>query len=349
MNEKKSELSNNSTSDISMSAKKIQQPAKILSLKALYESKKPSPQKFLSNIDKSNFNAFAREEQKFIIDNIGKIDPNLSTTIGLLHKSRTHLHGKFSHSCAMFAEKLIRSEAKKLGVKLPDESATSHEILKSIHRMVKDHLSDDGVNKKGLNLIVIGALWLNRTKLLDFKEALNQIQKTALESTNNEIGQIEIGNIALEILTKPPVTPANLKKLISFSDAWNIETERAKSEARSATSALSSARSELDELKSQILNLENRLDDAQIELKQEKIKFNEEIQQHHGDRINVQHDLGGVRSRLQATLSRKIKSAVDIALEAVELDPPRIGVVKQELNSVIEIIEGEIDWLKSSD
>jgi hypothetical protein len=320
-----------------------------MSLRELYEMKRPNPQKFLSSVDKIGSNPFELTDQDAALAIQMTADSDLIVTTNLLYRSQLFRSGKYSYSCANFVERIIRREAKIHGSPLPEDNLPGVETYAALCSLASTKFKQEDRKKWALNLIAIGAMWLRARNRLSFDEAFRPIERLVIQKKPKSKTLLQTEETAFEILTKPPINVASIKKLCQFSEVWETERKQALDDARSANAALQIARSEIEAIKSRVTELENEVQSRKDENSRQIASYEDRLKQHHGERINVQHDLGGVRSRLLSSLNNKIRNPINIALEAIEVEPPRIGVVEQELNTALDSIERELKWLMSSD
>ena len=87
-----------------------------------YEHKKTKPEDFLSSLARNKTGGIISFEnntaKKKVLEHIDVFDKDFSKTLALVHKSRTHLKGKFKLGCARLAEEIVLQHLKKIILEL---------------------------------------------------------------------------------------------------------------------------------------------------------------------------------------------------------------------------------------
>jgi len=337
--------------DVSVMKKNTRQDSPIdLTLRGYYTSKQSSASKFLSALHKAKKSGFIEiDAEEKALTTINEHDPDLSKTLALLHKSKDHLKGKFHHCCANFAQKVIEDQLKRKRSPVPRFDVSPSERFKVICDAFSSDLEDKKLGKRAINAVAISVLWLNHLDSPNFEHIITRIRKFLSVKSKSQLTRTEIEKKAVGLIAAPPVTPANVKKLLSFAAAWEDETARERERSRNAAIELATAREKINSLREKNEKLSTSLEGNRVQREREKKEYEQKLEYNKGEYINIRHDLTSLRSRLNATLSRKIKEPIDRAKEAAGLDPPRLAYIEQELEIVARDVEKEIEWLKSSD
>ena len=333
--------------------KKVDSAATILDF---YKSNKLKPAAFLSNLSKNQNGGLGSTEnqaaKKEVLEKISVLDKDFSKTLSLVHKSRTHLKGKYKIGCARLAGEIVLQQLSKKGLGAVDDEAESIEILKQLCGSTSDGIKKKSTQKQSLNIVAVAILWLDQLKNLELKTGFHQLETFVSRGKGKTKKNTLPGNVgqqAIEIITKPPVTMANLEKYFLFIKPWKNQVNTLNTLLENLTEKIGDEKSRGAELLQKVGDLEEKLDDLQIEFGREKDASIAKEQRLEGERANLKCDLDQIKSRISSVLTGRIKKSIGGALEAVELNPPRTQFLIQELDAISVAIEEEVRWLRSLD
>ena len=321
-----------------------------------YEHKKLKPADFLSSLAKNKTGGINSGEnntaKKKVLENIDVLDKDFSRTLALVHKSRTHLNGKFKLGCARLAEEIVVQHLNKNRFRVVSSGTNPLEIFEELCRSVSKEIKKKSTQKKALNIIAVAFLWLNQLEELEFKAGVDELENFISQDNGkakNNMLQWGVDEKAIEVLTRPPITLKNLENYFVFLKSWKKEINKSNNRLNQIKDELDDEKSKSNELLGKMENLEEKLRNLQEEASREKEIFKRKEDQLEGKIVNLKCDVDNIKTKAGSILSGKIKSSLEQVRDALELDPPNLRVLNQEIEYISKTIEEEIVWLRSLD
>jgi hypothetical protein len=318
-------------------------------LESFYADKKANAGKFLATLLKNGNRTFETTDRERTFSRIDETDPFLQRTLTLAHKSLGFKSAVLAGPVIAWVAQIITSDLSKTSAWNIDPAESAHEVFSRVCQIYGPSLFNKKTEKRTGTLLMLAMLWLSHTRQLDATAAVSSLHRLSRKGDAREPSSHQLNRGALLLLARPPIKMPTLRAVLDFAQLWVIRANIAQGEAQrravEADGAIREARTLRDQLLSlqqEKSSLENRCSALSIEV----AGLNERLR---GEEITSTHARSDIRARQRAFLTSLLDRYFGTAVEAARMEPPRVAVVRERIEIAQELIQKEIEWLRSSD
>ncbi|ALJ34250.1 hypothetical protein D9623_00420 [Azospirillum brasilense] len=323
----------------------------ILSLHDYFRQEKPAAGPFLSGLRKAKPKGFEPDDVQAALRTLPETDPEFQKCFGLAQRALVEKSNSLAHACFQFVGQAVRQRlAAEFNLDI-DLETPAPDVFQAVAYAVKPALADKKLEKRAMALLLAAALWLFRTRQLDYAHVITTLRELVQPPDNTKqdptARQIQQNNY--RFLAQFGSRAATLKALADFIGPWIAQAQHMRSEAARQEQAASALRRDKEAL-------ERALADAQADLAASRARLAEAESRVASlekaldeERVGGRHRVTQVKADIQGFLTAQIMPLVADAGEAASLNPPRVHVVAERVETIGDRIGRKIEWLKSSD
>jgi len=323
----------------------VQRPAElpeaavVVQLYAFYSAKRPSASKFVRVLFKQRVEHFEQSDTQRILGELPTLDPALRKTAGL---AASVLRGKGAAqpACMEWLTTVLGLEF--------DGTWAEARSLRRAFQWYRQQLASgrSTAPARAFNALRIALLMLERERSIDPFELVSQISGVVESSRQRTKSDRDIEAAAARPFLKAS-SLTSLRELHGAVVLWLEQSIRARNEARQAEADRERALARLGDLQARASVAEESLVAARAAYDDQRAKaadLAERLQVAENARI---HDLGAARARIRGFLQHTVQPRLVDARKAADWEPPRIDVLKERLETILDYIAQEDTWLTS--
>ncbi len=299
--------------------------------------------RYLVDHGKDAFDARDVEDALLIIDDA---DPDLRRLRFLIRAASRRHKGRFREPALQLARRAVSSDLD--GSRFNEHTSAVADRFASTADLLAPRLREAESRRRALSVLLVSIDVLAGGAGLSPEDALPVLRRVLPDPDDTDRPRNpRLDRMAQ--LSDPNMTLDRLRGLLDFSEPWERSVSLAQADRSRALSELeTSARALADEEATS-----RRLREEAASLQQELAAKCQEIA-----RLNDQlrdagalgkSDVSAVRARSLAFLQGRLRPLLETAREAGNLDPPRAAVMKRMVGDAMDDVDGEIQWLTSSD
>jgi hypothetical protein len=311
-----------------------------------YRSREVTPAKYLAALRAAQPPRIDRGDSEQVLKEIAELDPRFQKTLALVSNAVVEGRGDASVWVLSFARDALAKELRRQDPWPGAGETRAHELFDEIAQGLRGDLRNPKTAWRASNLLRAAALWLGHDRGLDITDALPVIASVVPPPSGDRTrrsAQRERTAFLAKLRGKE-----DMSQLVEVLSPWI----RAAREARSDAARLEG---EAEELRARASDALREARHAQGEaaalreaLGQAQAKIVELEKQLQGAQVLGMHGVSEVRSRQSAFLNKRLRRLLDTAMEASSSDHPSPRVVVENLELALEVIDEEIEWLRSS-
>lgn len=150
------------------------------------------------------------------------------------------------------------------------------------------------------------------------------------------------------ILAVGPKAPM-LGPLLQLDNIWERQQEQAETEAAAQNRKIRELEEELGRSRSALERLEGALSHEQEMVTELKSEIEKAAEHHTAISNGFRHRISETKARLRGFLEGEASRKLTTALEATRMTPPRVTVIDERLEDVLQAFERELQWLRHSE
>lgn len=342
-----------------VAGRKKQQPQPKLNayyLSDYYSDKKITAQQFLKSLQENKINKIPDEDQQQAYEKIDELDSQFKRTLFLLFQSQKMQHSPLTVSCKAFAVESAKKQAERHYGFTVNVNTQPASIFEAFLHAAKSAFSGKKPDLRALNLIKSFGLWLSESRSLEVFNIIQALSFILSGDKKQQSGTEKVSKQQVAMLFNPKTTPAIIRNYVVFGGIGLDVTQTAKNNETKVRDRLQQEQQQNESLNTNLNLVKQELDDALAKIQE----LSEEIEQLKSHQLAQEqalaehqevstHTHSELKSHARAFLLRKIYPLLGEAKDFIDINPPRIHVVKERLEQTFKAIEDEIQWLKSSD
>jgi len=194
-------------------------------------------------------------------------------------------------------------------------------------------------------LLAYHRAWLTEEELIELFARAFPAPKTKIARSGEARPETSPASIILAAPFKKPVLPL----LLALHSVWRKRSASFGEQITQLQATIAALKSDKADLSGELQEALHKLGDFETDGR-EKDKCIRELEQELNDvRTAFQHRLDEIKGRMRGFLEGELSRWVQNASEAADMEPPRVRVIQERLQSMISGINREAKWLQSSD
>jgi hypothetical protein len=194
-------------------------------------------------------------------------------------------------------------------------------------------------------LLAYHRTWLAEEEVIELFARVFPAPKT--KSLRSGEGKLETSPVSI-ILAAPFKKPI-LPLLLALHSMWRKRSASFGDQITQLQATIASLELDKAELNAQLQNALRKIGDLETDGREKSNRIREMEQELDDVRTSFQHRIDEIKGRLRGFLEGELSRWVQNASEAADMEPPRLGVIQERLQSTISGINREAKWLQASD
>jgi|GEM_PF-1882411 len=305
-----------------------------------------NPRLFLRKLSKSAFSIPSPEESRAIARTISAREDGALRLLALL-QALGEASGSIRESVLVLAEDFLREQSAFPAQSLPLAANEWRAAIASLVRPsppkgAKPNLSAFGI----FLLLAFHRNWLAEDDIV----ALLQTAFQAAKAKRPQSGKPKSTEPSpTEVILGAPFKKPNVAPLLTLNRAWGKRTEvqtteiaKLQERVRELENGKAALTSELEQAKTQITGMESAIREQRTRIESLERELTD-------TRFAAQHRYDALKGRIRGFLEGELLRWLQNASEAASIDPPRVRVIQERLQSALSGIQKETQCLQSLD
>jgi uncharacterized protein (UPF0335 family) len=296
---------------------------------------------FLRKLKKSAFAVPSADDLRQMAQML-RARPDGALRLLLLLQALDEVTGTIRESTLSLAEEFLRDALPATPLPLTDCRATAERLLRPADpKGPKPKLDLFGV----VLLLALHRGWLADDELFALLARAFPLPK----AKPSRFGEAAVEPLPLAIILGSPLKRPAILPLLTLHSTWEKRTAAAAAQIRQLQATVARLEAEKAGLAAQLEQARAEITGFKADAGQKAQRIRELETEITDSRTAAQHRHDALKGRVRGFLEGELSRWLQNAAEAVNIEPPRVRVIQERLQSALAGIQKEAQWLQSSD